>query len=165
MRRLRVPAWTAYGARSPAGSNVTWNDASSRESDGGGGAATQGGAAAVRPDLARPATRTTRPPRTFGRATAREGGRPLVDEACYSTAHRRHERRMRLAGGFVHVLDRFGRRPVAVLVTRDGRRVTAPLDELQPRPVVVSILLSLVGLLGLIGGSRREPGGTRRTER
>jgi hypothetical protein len=59
------------------------------------------------------------------------------------------------------------RRPVAVVVTTDGRRVTVPLDELDPdaAPVTLrSILLSLLGLLGLIGGSRQEPG-DRRTER
>jgi len=66
--------------------------------------------------------------------------------------------------GFVNGQDR---RPVAVVVTRDGRRLNVPLDQLQPdaAPVSVrSILLSLLGLLGLIGGSRREPGGPR-TER
>ncbi len=58
------------------------------------------------------------------------------------------------------------RRPVAVVVTTDGRRVTVPLNELEPdAPVSLrSILLSLLGLLGLIGGSRQEPG-DRRTER
>jgi hypothetical protein len=59
------------------------------------------------------------------------------------------------------------RRPVAVVVTTDGRRVTVPLDELEPDAAPVSlrsILLSLLGLLGLIGGSRQEPG-DRRTER
>ena len=61
------------------------------------------------------------------------------------------------------------RRPVAVVVTRDGRRVNVPLDELEPGPDVApvslrSILLSLLGLVGLIGGSRRESGGPR-TER
>jgi hypothetical protein len=59
------------------------------------------------------------------------------------------------------------RRPVAVVVTRDGRRANVPLDELGPdaAPVSVrSILLALLGLLGLIGGSRRESGGPR-TER
>lgn len=59
------------------------------------------------------------------------------------------------------------RRPVAVVVTRDGRRVNVPIDELEPEaaPVSVrSILLALLGLLGLIGGSRRESGGPR-TER
>lgn len=64
-------------------------------------------------------------------------------------------------------LDRQDRRPVAVLVTRDGRRVSVPLDEIRPdsgRVSLRSVLLSLLGLLGLITGSRREPGG-RRTER
>jgi hypothetical protein len=59
------------------------------------------------------------------------------------------------------------RRPVAVVVTRDGRRVNVPLEDLEPEAAPVSlrsILLSLLGLLGLIGGSRQEPGG-RRTER
>ncbi len=58
------------------------------------------------------------------------------------------------------------RRPVAVVVTSDGRRVNVPLDELEADgPVSLrSILLSLLGLLGLIGGSRQEPG-DRRTER
>jgi len=63
--------------------------------------------------------------------------------------------------------DRQYRRPVAVLVTSDGRRVTVPLDELEShsgRVSLRSLLLSLLGLLGLITGSRREPGG-RRTER
>ncbi len=59
------------------------------------------------------------------------------------------------------------RRPVAVVVTTDGRRVTVPLDELDTDSSRVSprsLLLSLLGLLGLISGSRREPGG-RKTER
>ncbi len=59
------------------------------------------------------------------------------------------------------------RRPVAVVVTSDGRRVNVPIDELGPDGASVSlrsILLSLLGLLGLIGGSRQEPG-DRRTER
>ena len=59
------------------------------------------------------------------------------------------------------------RRPVAVVVTSDGRRVNVPLDELEPGASSVSvrsILLALLGLLGLIGGSRRESGGPR-TER
>jgi hypothetical protein len=66
--------------------------------------------------------------------------------------------------GFTNGQDR---RPVAVVVTSDGRRVTVPLDELEPDTAPVSlrsILLSLLGLLGLIGGSRQEPG-DRRTER
>jgi len=61
-------------------------------------------------------------------------------------------------------------RPVAVAVTRDGRRVVAPMDELAPARVTLldllrSLLIGLDGLLGLITGSRRENGGTRRTER
>jgi hypothetical protein len=59
------------------------------------------------------------------------------------------------------------RRPVAVVVTSDGRRVNVPLEDLEPEAAPVSlrsILLSLLGLLGLIDGSRQEPGG-RRTER
>ena len=59
------------------------------------------------------------------------------------------------------------RRPVAVVVTSDGRHVNVPLDQLDPDATPVSlrsILLSLLGLLGLIRGSRQEPG-ERRTER
>jgi hypothetical protein len=66
--------------------------------------------------------------------------------------------------GFV---DQQDRRPVAVLVTSDGRRVNVPLDELEAasgRVSIHSLLVSILGLLGLIGGSRQEPGG-RRTER
>lgn len=62
------------------------------------------------------------------------------------------------------LFNRQDRRPVAVVVTRDGRRVNVPLDGLKPpaAPVSVrSILLALIGLLGLIGGSRRESGGPR----
>jgi hypothetical protein len=56
------------------------------------------------------------------------------------------------------------RRPVAVLVTSDGRRVNVPLDALEPDASSVSLRSILLSLLGLIGGSRQEPGG-RRTER
>jgi hypothetical protein len=65
------------------------------------------------------------------------------------------------------LFDRHGRRPIAVLVTSDGRRVNVPLDDLETdsgRVSLRSLLLSLLGLLGLISGSRQEPGG-RRTER
>jgi hypothetical protein len=64
-------------------------------------------------------------------------------------------------------IDRQDRRPIVVLVTSDGRRVNVPLDELEAasgRVSLRSLLLSLLGLLGLITGSRQEPGG-RRTER
>ncbi len=56
------------------------------------------------------------------------------------------------------------RRPVAVVVTRDGRRLNVPLEDLQPKTAPVSLRSILLSLLGLIGGSRQEPGG-RRTER
>jgi hypothetical protein len=65
--------------------------------------------------------------------------------------------------------DREDRRMVAVVMTTDGRRVHVPID---PNPVsAVSLLvllrslLGLDGLLGLITGSRRENGGTRRNGR
>ena len=56
------------------------------------------------------------------------------------------------------------RRPVAVVVTRDGRHVNMPLDELEPDAAPVSawsILLAFFGLLGLIGGFWQEPGERR----
>jgi hypothetical protein len=56
------------------------------------------------------------------------------------------------------------RRPVAVVVTRDGRRLNVPLEDLEPEAAPVSLRSILLSLLGLIGGSRQEPGG-RRTER
>jgi hypothetical protein len=66
------------------------------------------------------------------------------------------------------MFDRQDRRQVAVVVTADGRRVQVPLD---PQPLDVALLslirslLGLDGLLGLITGSRRENGGTRRNGR
>jgi hypothetical protein len=63
------------------------------------------------------------------------------------------------------------RRPVAVVVTSDGRRVTVPLRDLDHVDgsllgLVRSLLAGFEGLLGLlITGSRRENGGTRRDER
>ncbi|MEX1173031.1 MAG: hypothetical protein WEG56_10515 [Chloroflexota bacterium] len=65
--------------------------------------------------------------------------------------------------------DRVDRRRVAVVVTTDGRRVHMPIDD-EPLANVSLLallrsLLSLDGLLGLITGSRRENGGTRRDER
>ncbi len=58
---------------------------------------------------------------------------------------------------------------VAVVVTTDGRRVHVPV-ELNPLSDVSILallrsLLGLDGLLGLITGSRRENGGTRRNGR
>ena len=62
------------------------------------------------------------------------------------------------------------RRPVAVVVTADGRRVNVPMEtgglvDVSLLGFIRSLLLGLDGLLGLITGSRRENGGTRRDER
>jgi hypothetical protein len=58
------------------------------------------------------------------------------------------------------------RRRVAVVVTSDGRRVQMPIDSgsdlVSPLALLRSLLLGLDGLLGLITGSRRENGGSRR---
>jgi hypothetical protein len=58
---------------------------------------------------------------------------------------------------------------VAVVMTTDGRRVhmpveTNPLSDVSILAILRS-LLGLDGLLGLITGSRRENGGTRRIGR
>ena len=61
------------------------------------------------------------------------------------------------------------RRRVAVAVTSDGRRVQLPetpsLIDATLFEILRSLLLGLDGLLGLITGSRRENGGTRRDRR
>ena len=61
------------------------------------------------------------------------------------------------------------RRRVVVAVTSDGRRVQIPLTENLVDAtlfgILRSLLLGLDGLLGLITGSRRENGGTRRNRR
>ena len=62
------------------------------------------------------------------------------------------------------------RRPVAVVVTADGRRVNLPtpaggLVDVSLLGIIRSLLLGLDGLIGLITGSRRENGGKRRDER
>ena len=63
------------------------------------------------------------------------------------------------------------RRQMAVVVTTDGRRVQIPLDELgftndvSLLGLLRSLELGLVGLLGLITGSREDNGGSRRTRR
>ncbi len=59
------------------------------------------------------------------------------------------------------------RRRVAVVATTDGQRIHVPLDDTQPTDAALlalirSLLLGLDGLLGLITGSRRENGGSRR---
>jgi hypothetical protein len=65
--------------------------------------------------------------------------------------------------------DRQDRRQVAVVVTADGRRVHMPVggDPLADVSLLALLrsLLGLDGLLGLITGSRRENGGSRRDER
>jgi hypothetical protein len=60
------------------------------------------------------------------------------------------------------------RRHVAVVVTSDGRRVQMPLTSGLDDVSLIGILRSILGLdglLGLITGSRRENGGTRRDGR
>jgi hypothetical protein len=62
------------------------------------------------------------------------------------------------------------RRHVAVVMTSDGRRVQVPLNDaglvdVSALGLLRSLLVGLDGLLGLITGSRRENGGTRRDER
>jgi len=60
-----------------------------------------------------------------------------------------------------------GKDLVAVVVTTDGRRVpvryhdTTSADALSVRDLLRLVGLGLVGLIGLITGSRREPGGRR----
>ena len=60
-----------------------------------------------------------------------------------------------------------GKDLVAVVVTTDGRRVpvryrdTLPTDDLSLRDLLRLVGLGLLGLIGLITGSRREPGGRR----
>ena len=67
------------------------------------------------------------------------------------------------------LFDGRDRRHVAVVVTTDGRRVSMPTDsgltDVSLIGFLRAILLGLDGLLGLITGSRRENGGTRRDER
>jgi len=68
----------------------------------------------------------------------------------------------------VGIFDQPDRRPVAVLVTTDGRRVHVPVEtaEVPLLSLIRSILLGIESLLGLlITGSRRENGGTRRNDR
>ncbi|MGZ6340969.1 MAG: hypothetical protein ACXWMX_03895 [Candidatus Limnocylindrales bacterium] len=62
------------------------------------------------------------------------------------------------------------RRHVAVVIATDGRRVQMPVDDAGLVDVSLlglfrSLELGLAGLLGLITGSRRETGRTRRDER
>ncbi len=62
------------------------------------------------------------------------------------------------------------RRPIAVVVTTDGRRVHMPVDtsgdfEVALLSLIRSLLLGLEDLGGLITGSRRGNGGSRRIGR
>ncbi|HKG56934.1 MAG TPA: hypothetical protein VKA85_06785 [Candidatus Limnocylindrales bacterium] len=66
--------------------------------------------------------------------------------------------------------ERRNRRHVVIAITTDGRRVQLPVDgngltDVSLLGILRSFLLGLDGLLGLITGSRRENGGTRRDER
>jgi hypothetical protein len=68
-----------------------------------------------------------------------------------------------------HFSDR-DRQRVVVAVRADGRRVQLPVEgqglvDVSLPGLLRSLLLGLDGLLGLITGSRRENGGTRRDER
>jgi hypothetical protein len=68
------------------------------------------------------------------------------------------------------LFDRQDRRRVAIAVRGDGRRVQMPLNDpvfadVSFVEILRSLLLGLDGLLGLITGSRRENGGTRRDGR
>jgi hypothetical protein len=59
------------------------------------------------------------------------------------------------------------RRPVAVAVTSDGRRVQMPIGnaEVPVLSLIRSILVGIEELVLLITGARREHGGTRRDDR
>jgi hypothetical protein len=61
------------------------------------------------------------------------------------------------------------RRPVAVVVTSDGRRVQMPIEdsslEVSLLSLIRSLLVGIESFLALITGSRRENGGTRRDGR
>jgi hypothetical protein len=67
------------------------------------------------------------------------------------------------------LFDRQDRRQVAVVITTDGRRIHVPIEPAGLLDVSLLDLLrslpGLDGLLGLITGSRRENGGTRRNGR
>jgi len=67
------------------------------------------------------------------------------------------------------LFDRQDRRPVAVVVTTDGRRVHVPIEPDGLADVSLLALLrslpGLGGLLELIIGPRRENRGTRRDKR
>src|SRR5262245_28798482 len=103
-------------------------------------------------------------PRTIGGTLTHV--RTLLDCANRTASSRAAGQRQEASLG---QFDRQDRRQVAVVVTADGRRVHMPIE---PNPLadvsllsLIRSLLSLDGLLGLITGSRRENGGSRRDER
>jgi hypothetical protein len=65
------------------------------------------------------------------------------------------------------LFSRRDRRHVAIVVTSDGRRVQMPVDSglVDVSLLLRALALGLENLLGLITGSRRENGGTRRDGR
>jgi hypothetical protein len=70
--------------------------------------------------------------------------------------------------GTVDLFDYPDRRPIAVVATADGRRVELPVgsDEVTPLSLIRSIIVVVESLVGLIvGGNRREIGGTPRGQR
>jgi hypothetical protein len=78
-----------------------------------------------------------------------------------------HECRMRSVETRLGLFNGQDRRPVAIVITADGRRVPVPMDDLGLVDVSLLALLGSLGLglLGLITGSRRENGGSRRDRR
>jgi len=69
----------------------------------------------------------------------------------------------------VGVWNDLDRRPVAVVVTTDGRRVQVPVElgsfEVSLLSLIRSLQVGLESLVVLITGSRRDAGGTRRSGR
>jgi hypothetical protein len=66
----------------------------------------------------------------------------------------------------VRISNEPDRRPVAVVVTTDGRRVNVPIEgaEVPLLSLIRSILVGLESLVLLITGGR-DHGGTRRSDR
>jgi hypothetical protein len=72
--------------------------------------------------------------------------------------------------GIVGLLSGRDRRPVAIAITADGRRVQLPADgpgsfEADLLSLLRSLLAGVEDILVLITGSRRENGGQRRDGR
>ena len=98
-------------------------------------------------------------------ATTLTSARSLLDFANRTVFPRGN----RVAESELGRFDRQDRRRVAVVATTDGRRIHVPIepDGFADVPLLSLLrsLLGLDGLLGLITGSRRENGGTRRDGR